>query len=106
MSIGHASDATFESDVLTSENPVLVDFWAEWCGPCKQIAPDLEALAKDYDGRVRVVKVNIDENPRTPSRYGVRGIPTIIMFKGGEVAATKVGALPRSKLYEWVDATL
>ncbi len=100
------SDQSFEQDVLKAEGPVLVDFWAEWCGPCKQIAPALEDLAKDYDGRVRVVKVNIDENPMTPSKYGVRGIPTIIVFKDGEVAAMKVGALPKSKLYEWVDGSI
>ena len=106
MSISHVTDASFDEDVLKAEGPVLVDFWAEWCGPCKQIAPTLEDIAKDYDGRVRVVKVDIDSNPQTPSKYGVRGIPTIMMFKGGEVAAMKVGALPKSKLYEWVDGSL
>ena len=106
MSISHVTDTSFDADVLKADGPVLVDFWAEWCGPCKQIAPALEDLAKDYDGRVRVVKVNIDENPQTPSKYGVRGIPTIIMFKGGEVSAMKVGALPQSKLYEWVDGSI
>jgi len=106
MSISHVTDASFEEDVLKAEGPVLVDFWAEWCGPCKQIAPTLEDIAKDYDGRVRVVKVDIDSNPQTPSKYGVRGIPTIMMFKDGEVAAMKVGALPKSKLYEWVDSSI
>ena len=106
MSISHVTDASFDEDVLKAEGPVLVDFWAEWCGPCKQIAPILEDIARDYDGRVRVVKVDIDSNPQTPSKYGVRGIPTIMMFKGGEVAAMKVGALPKSKLYEWVDGSL
>jgi len=106
MSISHVTDTSFETDVLKAEGPVLVDFWAEWCGPCKQIAPALEELAKDYDGRVRVVKVNIDENPHTPSKYNVRGIPTIIIFKDGEVSAMKVGALPKSKLYEWVDGSI
>ena len=106
MSISHVTDASFDEDVLKAEGPVLVDFWAEWCGPCKQIAPTLEDIARDYDGRVRVVKVDIDSNPQTPSKYGVRGIPTIMMFKGGEVAAMKVGALPKSKLYEWVDGSL
>ena len=106
MSISHVTDASFEEDVLKAEGPVLVDFWAEWCGPCKQIAPTLEDIAKDYDGRVRVVKVDIDSNPQTPSKYGVRGTPTTMMSKGGEVAAMKVGALPKSKLYEWVDGSL
>ena len=106
MSISHVTDASFEEDVLKAEGPVLVDFWAEWCGPCKQIAPTLEDIDKDYDGRVSVVKVDIDSNPQTPSKYGVRGIPTIMMFKGGEDAAMKVGALPKSKLYEWVDGSL
>ena len=106
MSIEHVTDASFDQDVLNAQGPVLVDFWAEWCGPCKQIAPSLEDLAKDYNGRVRVVKVNIDENPTTPSKYGVRGIPTMMVFKSGEVAAMKVGALPKSKLYEWVDQAI
>ena len=102
MNIHHATDESFDTDVLQATAPVLVDFWAEWCGPCKQIAPALEALAQKYSDRIRVVKVNIDENPGVPSRYGVRGIPTIMMFKAGEVAAVKVGALPQSKLDEWV----
>jgi thioredoxin 1 len=91
---------------LKSEGPVLVDFWAEWCGPCKQIAPALEDLSNDMGDRIRVVKVNIDENPMTPSKYGVRGIPTMMLFKGGEVSAMKVGALPKSKLYEWVEQSI
>jgi len=100
------TDASFEADVLKAEGPVLVDFWAEWCGPCKQIAPALEDLSNDMGNRVQVVKVNIDENPMTPSKYGVRGIPTMMLFKGGEVSAMKVGALPKSKLYEWVEQSL
>lgn len=100
------SDATFETDVLKADRPVLVDFWAEWCGPCKQIAPALEELASEMGEKVTVAKINIDENPGTPSKYGVRGIPTLMLFKNGTVAATKVGALPKSKLYEWVESVL
>ncbi len=106
MNIRHVTDDSFEEDVLQATGPVLVDFWAEWCGPCKQIAPALEDLAQRYQDKVQVVKVNIDENPSTPSRYGVRGIPTIMMFKAGEVAAVKVGALPKSRLFEWVDNSM
>ena len=100
------SDADFESKVLKASEPVLVDFWAEWCGPCKMIAPFLDQLAEDKAGKLTVAKVNIDENPQTPRKYGVRGIPTMILFKGGQVAAQKIGALPKSKLYEWVDSVL
>ena len=101
-----ATDATFETDVLKAEGPVLVDFWAEWCGPCKMIAPALEEIGAEFAGRVRVVKVNIDENPQTPNNYGVRGIPTLIMFKDGKPAATKVGAAPKSQLKEWVASSI
>ena len=100
------SDATFESEVLKSTEPVLVDFWAEWCGPCKMIAPALEDIATEFKGRVRVAKVNIDENPQAPNTYGVRGIPTLILFKDGKPAATKVGAAPKSALRDWVAGSI
>ena len=100
------SDGSFDNVVLRATEPVLVDFWAEWCGPCKMSAPVLDELAPDREGRVTVAKVNIDENPQIPRKYGVRGIPTMILFKGGQVAATKIGALPKSKLYEWVESVL
>ena len=100
------SDQSFEKDVLKSGQPVLVDFWAEWCGPCKMIAPALEEMAGSLAGRLTVAKMNIDENPQTPKKYGVRGIPTLMLFKDGQVAATKIGALPKNKLLEWVESVL
>jgi thioredoxin 1 len=106
MTIIKTSDSSFEADVLKSERPVVVDFWAEWCGPCKMIAPFLEELAADKADQVTVAKVNIDDNPMTPTKYGVRGIPTLMLFKNGEIAATKVGAMPKTKLYEWVEESI
>ncbi|MCM8735108.1 thioredoxin TrxA [Azospirillum sp. A1-3] len=100
------TDDSFEQDVLKATGPVLVDFWAEWCGPCKMIAPALDELAGEYDGKVTVAKLNIDENPDTPTKYGVRGIPTLMLFKGGSVTATKIGALPKGALFQWVDSAL
>lgn len=102
----NVTDANFEAEVLKASGPVLVDFWAEWCGPCRQIAPALEQIATEMGDRLTVAKVNIDENPATPGKYGVRGIPTLMIFKGGQVAATKIGALPKSKLVEWVEASI
>ena len=100
------TDDSFENDVLKASGPVLVDFWAEWCGPCKQIAPALEEIAAEHGERVTIVKLNIDDNPSTPGRYGVRGIPTMMVFKDGKVAATKVGAIPKSKIVEWLNETI
>ena len=100
------TDSSFQVDVIKADKPVLVDFWAEWCGPCIQIAPALEELASEYGEKLTVAKVNIDENPETPTRYGVRGIPTLILFKNGEIAATKVGATTNSKLAEWIDMSI
>jgi thioredoxin 1 len=102
----HVTDATFEQDVLKSAEPVLVDYWADWCGPCKMIAPVLDEIAVEYEGRIRVAKLNIDQNPNTPPRYGIRGIPTLMLFKEGEVEATKVGAVSKSQLTAFIDSNL
>jgi thioredoxin 1 len=104
--IVHLTDDTFEDDVLKSPMPVLVDFWADWCGPCKMIAPLLDEIAGEYKGRLKVAKLNIDQNNRTPPTFGIRGIPTLLLFKNGEVEATKVGALSKSQLVAFVDSNL
>jgi thioredoxin 1 len=105
-SIVHTSDATFDKDVLKSDRPVLLDFWAEWCGPCKMIAPILDEVAKDYGDRLQIAKINVDEHQSTPVKFGVRGIPTLILFKNGAVAAQKVGALSKSQLTAFLDSNL
>jgi thioredoxin 1 len=102
----HLSDATFETEVLQSSMPVLVDYWAEWCGPCKMIAPILDEISKDYEGKLKIAKLNIDENAQTPAKFGIRGIPTLMIFKNGNVEATKVGALSKSQLTTFIDSNI
>lgn len=104
--IFYVTDITFDSEVLKGEVPVLVDFWAEWCGPCKMIAPILDEIATEYEGKVKVAKLNIDDNPGTPPQFGIRGIPTLMLFKNGKVAATKVGAVSKSQLTAFIDSNL
>ena len=104
--IVNVTDDTFEDEVLKSDLPVIVDYWAPWCGPCKMIAPILEEIAKDYDGQIKICKLNIDENEATPPKYNIRGIPTLMIFKGGNVEATKVGALSKSQLTAFIDSTV
>lgn len=104
--IKHITDDSFGSDVLAADTPVLVDYWAEWCGPCKAIAPILEEVSKTYEGRLRIVKMNVDENTAIPAKFGIRGIPTLMLFKAGELAATKVGALPKAQLTAFIDGHL
>ncbi|HMN22723.1 MAG TPA: thioredoxin TrxA [Ottowia sp.] len=104
--IKHVSDSSFEADVLKSDKPVLVDFWAEWCGPCKAIAPALDELAGTYDGKLTIAKVNVDDNRTIPAKYGIRGIPTLMVFKDGQLLATKVGALSKAQLAQFIDQQL
>lgn len=104
--IVYVTDATFEDEVLKAEEPVLVDYWADWCGPCKMIAPILDEIADEYTGKIKVAKLNIDENPGTPPKFGIRGIPTLMLFKGGNVEATKVGAVSKSQLTAFIDSNL
>jgi thioredoxin 1 len=104
--ITHTSDASFNADVIEAGTPVLVDYWAEWCGPCKMIAPILDEVSKDYDGKLRIAKMNVDENRDVPAKYGIRGIPTLMLFKDGQLAATKVGALSKAQLTAFIDSHL
>jgi thioredoxin 1 len=104
--IHYVTDATFEAEVLRSDTPVLVDYWAEWCGPCKMIAPILDDVAKEYNGKLKVAKLNIDDNQETPAKYGIRGIPTLMLFRSGNIEATKVGALSKSQLTAFIDSNL
>lgn len=103
---GHVTDGEFKKEVLESDIPVLVDFWAEWCGPCRMLAPTLDELSKEMQGKVKIVKMNVDENPSMPSALGIRGIPTMMLFKNGENVGTKVGALPKPALAEWINSLI
>src|SRR5512136_1915160 len=106
MTVGKVSDASFESDVLKSDKPVVVDFWAEWCGPCRMIAPALEEISGSLAGKVKIVKLNVDENPATAAKYGVMSIPTLMLFKNGELASRQVGAAPKQKLEQWISGAV
>jgi thioredoxin 1 len=104
MAVSKVSDANFESDVINASTPVVVDFWAEWCGPCRMIAPTLEEIAADLGEKVKIVKLNVDENPKTAAKYGIMSIPTLMMFKNGEIASRQVGAAPKQKLQQWISS--
>lgn len=106
MASVNVSDADFENEVLKSDEPVMVDFWAEWCGPCKALSPIVDEVANEVSGKVKVVKINIDENPNAPTKYGVRGIPTLMVFKGGELVDTKVGGMSKTQLNEWLSSVV
>jgi len=106
MSVGKVSDSSFETEVLKADGPVVVDFWAEWCGPCRMIAPALDEIAGAMGGKVKIVKLNVDENPQTASKYGVMSIPTLMIFKDGELASRQVGAAPKQKLQQWISAAV
>ena len=106
MSVGKVSDTTFESEVIKATGPVVVDFWAEWCGPCKMIAPALEEIAKSLGDKVKILKLNVDENPQTASKYGIMSIPTLMLFKNGEMASRQVGAAPKQKLEQWITGSM
>jgi len=106
MAVGKVSDASFETDVLKASDPVVVDFWAEWCGPCRMIAPALEEIAGQLGDKVKIVKLNVDENPNTAAKYGIMSIPTLMLFKNGEIASRQVGAVPKQKLHQWISAAV
>jgi thioredoxin 1 len=106
MSTAKVTDSTFDTDVLKSSEPVVVDFWAEWCGPCRMIAPSLEEIATEMQGKVKVAKINVDENPAVAGKYGVRSIPTLLLFKNGQLASQKVGAMPKGELVKWINAAI